>query len=366
MLRGRYRPRGIMGVKQIIYNKVIPELGNLLSLTDPSDQDSGGPFDPEAKAVQDQSKSDLGDLNSPKDPSIAPKEATAPTEDSGHTPSQPTANALATLVSCQINHLAAASMARVHLALTAEDAGRLILFCYRRYSFRQRVTRWFAVRTIWAYYSRHRLRHKVTHTTTDDQIRRLHNEYKKDVEGIECPSLYNEDSRRHGQLLLGPMPHVAVYLRGLEQVNQRQKDFNKKQLQKVQHEALEKIQAKMNRCRYFFLRLVYYEILSTYRIYLGSLVSALSRTFRKLGPKIQPGQSVGSALHTIDSLKEKVREVDALRSAIIQAFGEGSIPASIEEHYWLGVNVILASSAEPNPPKPPKPDLNTSDLGDVF
>jgi hypothetical protein len=92
----------------------------------------------------------------------------------------------------------------------------------------------------------------------------------------------------------------------------------------------------------------------------------LSRTFKKLGPKIQPGKPEGSALHNIDSLKEKVREVDALRSAIIQAFGEGSIPPSIEEHYWLGVSVVLAPSAEPNPPKSPKLSLNMSDLRDMF
>jgi hypothetical protein len=263
--RSRFQPRGITGVKQLIYNNIIPELRNLLSFTGPSDRrGSGGPLNPEAKTfVKGQSKANVGDPNAPHNPSKTPDEGGTLGGDSDTTPSQPAADTFAELAPSQINYLEAAPKADVHRVLSAEDlaAGRLILFCYRRHSFRQRVTAWFAVRTIWAYYSRHRLRHKVAHTTTDDQIRKLHNEYKKDAEGIECPSLHAKGFRR--RLLLGPLPHVAVYLRGLEQVNQRQKDANKKQLQKVRHEALERVQAEMNICRWA-LHQTHYGLLPIY------------------------------------------------------------------------------------------------------
>ncbi|KAG9081885.1 hypothetical protein FRC06_005350 [Ceratobasidium sp. 370] len=336
-------PRPNPWVKRITYDEIRPELENLLSLTGRPDQHQGAALNPEAKPfVQGQFKPDSGDSNSHLEQNTEAKEDDD-TLDRDASVSHSAADTFAELIPAQIDYLAAVPKAQVHRTLTARDlaAGKRILFCYRKYSLRQRVTARFAVRTIWSCYSRYRLRNRVPHTATDDRIRKLHNEYKKDAEGIECPLLLARAFRRHEQILLGPMPHVVVYLHGLEQIVQKQKESNKKRLQKVQHEELERVQAKMTIC------------------------SALSKAFRKLNPKVLPGQSE-SALHNIETLRAKVQEVDALRSAIMQGFGESAIPSDLERHYRLGVYVILAPSADQNPPKPPKPDLNTSDLGDVF
>ncbi|KAG8744274.1 hypothetical protein FRC10_010437 [Ceratobasidium sp. 414] len=339
--RNNNPPRVNPWVKQIIYKEIKPDLENLLSLASTLGQRQGGALNPEAKPfTQSQAKTDT---TAPNQQDTALKQGSDPIEVPDDISGQPAADAFAGLIPPQVDYLAAVPKPQAHRTLTAKDleAGKRILFCYRRYSFRQRVIAWFAVRTIWDYYSRYRLRNKVPHTTTDDRIRKFHGEYKKDAEGIECPLLYAKAFRRHEQILLGPMPHVAVYLRGLERIVQRQKESNKKRLQKVQHEELEKVQIKMTVC------------------------NALSKTFKKLTPKILPGKSE-SALLNMNTLREKVQAVDALRTAIIQGFGESTISPDLEQHYRLGVYIILAPSTEPNPPKPPKPDLNTSDLGDVL
>ncbi|KAG9101942.1 hypothetical protein FS749_001473 [Ceratobasidium sp. UAMH 11750] len=333
-------PRPDSRVKRIIYSEIRPELENLLSLTGRPGQPQGAALNPEAKPfVQGQFKPDPGDPSSRLEQNTQVKEEDD-TQDDDPRVGDSVADTFAELIPAQIDYLAAVPKAQVHRALTAEDlaAGKRILFCYRKYSFRQRVAARLAVCTIWRYYSRYRLRNKVSHTATDDRVRKLHNEYKKDAEGIECPLLLAKAFRRHEQILLGPMPHVVVYLHGLEQIVQKQKESNKKRLQKVQHEELERVQVKMTIC------------------------STLSKTFKKLTPKILPGQSE-SALHKIESLRAKVQEVDALRAAVIQGFGESAIPSDLEQHYKLGVHIILTPSAEPHPPKPPKPELNTSDLG---
>ncbi|KAG8719695.1 hypothetical protein FRC08_002227 [Ceratobasidium sp. 394] len=329
-------PRGHPFIKQVIYNEV-KDLENMLSLAS-TNQRQGVALNPQAKSfIQAQTKVDA---TAPNEQENVFKQDSDPVEAPDDTPDQPAADAFAGLIPPQVNYLAAVPKSRAHRALTAKDleAGKRILFCYRRYSFRQRVAAWFAVRTIWSCYSRYRLRNKVRHTATDDRIRKFHSEYKKDAEGIECPLLYAKAFRRHEQILLGPMPHVAVYFRGLERIVQRQKESNKKRLQKVQHEELERVQIKMTIC------------------------STLSKTFKKLTPKILPGRSE-SALLNINTLREKVQEVDALRTAVIRGFGENAISPDLELQYQLGVYIILAPSAEPRPPKPPKPDLNTSDLG---
>ncbi|CAE6534820.1 unnamed protein product [Rhizoctonia solani] len=227
--------------------------------------------------------------------------------------------------------------------LTGDElrAGACILNFYRRHIARKYVRERHAVRIIWSYYSRYRRRAQARSGSNDDLIRQLHLDYKQTVDNrdIECPILLDKLYRHHAMVLQGPMPHVSVFFRGLEQVTQVQKNSVKKRLQKVQHEELEKVQARMTLC------------------------TSLAKRFKKLTPMIQPGSK---ALRTLSTLKEKVGEVDTMRHAIIEAFGEGCISANLEVHYSLGVKIILMPSPEPTAPKPPKPELNTSDMDGIF
>jgi hypothetical protein len=236
--RGPNPPRFIKAVKSIIYSNINPELEQLLSLEGPV-RHTGALLDPEAKefipSVQTQELVDNIDDQ----------------EEGNQAADQSDADAFTGLIPSQVDYLASMPKTQSERTLTTEEINlsKRILFFYRRYAFRQRVKMRRAVRTIWAYYSRYRLRHKAPRTTNGDRIRKLHNEYKQDVESINCPLLYAKAFHRHERILLGYMPHVALYLRGLEQANQQQKDANKKRLQKVQHEELEKVQLKMNICR---------------------------------------------------------------------------------------------------------------------
>ncbi|KAB5592704.1 TPR and ankyrin repeat-containing protein 1 [Ceratobasidium theobromae] len=90
---------------------------------------------------------------------------------------------------------------------------------------------------------------------------------------------------------------------------------------------------------------------------------ALSKELRKLAPRIMPGSD---ALHNIGSLRAKVKQADDIHEKFVQAFGVDRIPASLEEHYRLGVTLILEPPRAATIPNPPKPELNTSDLGDVL
>ncbi|QRV93432.1 UvrD-like helicase carboxy-terminal domain protein [Ceratobasidium sp. AG-Ba] len=334
--RSKKFPHTSAYIKQISYNEIKPDLENLLSLTGTR----GTVLNPEAKPfMQSQQRPEPSGSNPLP---VSGETATEDVETLDEDPGNSVTDTFAELIPSQINYLAAAPQAQIARILTIEeiDAGKRILFCYRKYNFRQRVAAWFAVRTIWSYYSRYRLRTKVPHTANDEQIRKFHHEYKKEAEGIECPLLYAKAFRRHEQILLGPMPHVLLYLRGLERIVQKQKDSNKKRLQKVQHEELERVQAKMNSCR------------------------ELTKKLKKLTPKISPGHSEPNLLQNINTLRGMVQEVNSLRSDIIEAFGENSIPFDLEQHYQLGVHTILTPSAEPKPVNPPKPELNISDLGD--
>lgn len=230
-------PRFIKGVKIINYSTVGPELEQLLSLNGPaSAKRPGAGLDPGAKPFTPPVQAEP-----PADNIEEPTEADQAAD-------QPEAD---TFAQSQVDYLSSVPKEQSERILTPEEVnmGKKILLCYRRYALRQRVKARLSVRIIWAYYSRYRLRHKAPRTATGDRIRKLHNDYKQDVDSIDVPLLLAKGFRRHERILLGFMPHVAVYVRGLDDINQQQKDGNKKRLQKVQHEELEKLQLKMNACR---------------------------------------------------------------------------------------------------------------------
>ncbi|KAH7337987.1 hypothetical protein B0J17DRAFT_706450 [Rhizoctonia solani] len=318
-----YIPPRIAAVKSIVYSNLNPELEQLLSLVEPDVT-----LDPRAKEFIPQAQNHDAPADAEED-TIDPIQTTADGElNTGEFPDMVTSEA----------HLPAAPQGEPQRPLTTSDIkfGKEVLYFYRRHAFRQRVKTRKAIKTISAYYLRHRLRHKAPMTATEEQIRKLHTEYKKDVESIDCPLLYVKAFQNHERILLGFMPHVLVYLRGLERFNQQQKEGNKKRLQKVQHEELDRVRIRMDAC------------------------AALAKKIKQLSKRIVPGSR---ALRQIDNLRDEVRQVDSLRTEIMHTFGEDAIPKSLEEHYALGISVILSPAPAATAPKPSKPELNISDLG---
>ncbi|QRW20980.1 GNAT family acetyltransferase [Rhizoctonia solani] len=317
--RDGYKPPPIKAVRPITYSNLNPELEQLLSLVEISALNPGAkPFIPQAQ-------------------NIAPTDAEDTIE-----PTQPTAND-----SVEANELLemvipdgdlpSVSQAEPERTFTLSEIefGKKILFCFRRHMLCQRILMRNAIKTIWIYYLRHRLRHKMGMTPTEEQIRKIYNEYKKDVDSIDCPLLYAQAFRYHERVLLGCMPHVLVYLRGLERVNQQEKEANKKRLQKVQHEELDRVRIRMDAC------------------------AKLAKKIKVLLRRIAPGSP---ALHKIDTLREEVNKVDLLRIEILGIFGESTIPKSLEEQYSLGILTIMSPPRSTTAPKPSRPDLNTSDI----
>ncbi|CAE6446849.1 unnamed protein product [Rhizoctonia solani] len=76
--------------------------------------------------------------------------------------------------------------------------GKVILFCYRRYALRKRMKMKKAVKTIKTHYFRCRLRCKFPMTATEEQVRKLHNEYKKDAQFIRMQVQTQMDYSRAG------------------------------------------------------------------------------------------------------------------------------------------------------------------------
>jgi hypothetical protein len=231
---GGPRPREIHRVKLIVYNNIKPDLENRLSFT--QNPTSGTALNPEAKPFV------LGQFNG----------ATSINKDHvNEDKDEPVSDHFEGLVPSQVNFAEAAPTNSTQRFLTKLEtaAGTQILFFYRRHSVRQRVRARRATRVIWAYYTRHRRRHQNTSERDGDALRKLHQEYKRDIEGIECPLLLVKRYRYHKIILQGLMPHVLVYLRGLERANQLKKDATKKRLQRVQHEELDQVQATMTTCK---------------------------------------------------------------------------------------------------------------------
>ncbi|CAE6472902.1 unnamed protein product [Rhizoctonia solani] len=318
-----YRPPNIAAVKSIVHSNLNPELEQLLSLVEPDVT-----LDPKAKPFIPQAENYDTPADAEED-SIEPTQTTADGEAN--------ADEFPDMIASEAN-LLAAPQAEPQRPLTASDikSGKELLFFYRRYTLRQRVRTRKAVKTIWAYYLRHRLRHNAPMTATEEQIRKLHTEYKKDVESIDYPLLYVKAFQNHERILLGCMPHVLVYLRGLEHVNQQRKEANKERLKKVQHEELDKVRIRMDAC------------------------VALAKKLKQLAWRIVPGSH---SLRQIDTLRDEVKKVDSLRTEIMDTFGEDAIPKPLEEHYALGISTILTPTPAATTAKPPKPDLNVSDLG---
>ncbi|CAE6535633.1 unnamed protein product [Rhizoctonia solani] len=332
----KLRPRRLTNVRIIAYEKIKPELERALSFVSLS-APRGPALNPEAKPFvlnqrgQDETVSaDIQDFGEYK----GEEELTEGERDDAP------GDIFGGLVPAQLAFKIPAPT-KTERKFTADErkAGLRILSLYRKYLFRKHIRQRHAVRVIWAYYARYRRRTHVVSGSNEDLIRRLHLDYRRTVDDIACPKLLDKLHRHHAMILQGPMPHVLVLLRGLEQVTQVQKSAVKKRLQKVQHEELEKVQSRMTVC------------------------TSLAKRFKKLVPLIQPDSK---ALRSLPALREKVTEVDAMRRDIIEAFGEGCVSANLDIHYSLGVKAILVTSPEPTAPKPLKPELNTSDVDGLF
>ncbi|KAG8731126.1 hypothetical protein FRC11_005047, partial [Ceratobasidium sp. 423] len=310
--RGGYKPPTIAAVKSIAYSNINPELEQLLSLMEPETMLNPRvkPFVPQAQnhasAEAEEDTIELTQTATDSQLNIGKPPDWAAAEDDFLSGSQ--------------------IKPQSPLAVSEIKSGKQILFCYRRYALRQQIRMKKAAGTIGACYRRYQFRHKHPMTAVEEQIRKLHDEYKSDVEAIHYPQSNAEAFRRHKRILLGFMPHVFVYLRGLERVNQKQKEANKKRLQKAVHMELDVIRIRMDAC------------------------AALAKRIKALTPRIVPGSLM---LHEIDTLVGEVKHVDSLRSEIMRTFGEDTIPASLEEHYMRGILMILFSSQVTNAPNPP-------------
>lgn len=240
------RLREIHGSRLINYETIKPDLENQLSFVNSQDRQLGATLNPEAKPFAPGPRNALNDAAEQVEQS-----SNVTVDDIEDDENKAAADVFEGLVPPQLSFRAppAAITSRALLSRWDIIAGTKILFCYRRYSLRQRLKARRAVRIIWAYYTRHHRRHRNLSGGDEDAIRNLHQEYKRDIDSIDCPLLLVKMFRHHEMILQGPMPHVLVYLRGLERINQRQKDMTKRRLQKVQHEELEKVQVKMTTCR---------------------------------------------------------------------------------------------------------------------
>ncbi|KDN37511.1 hypothetical protein RSAG8_10110, partial [Rhizoctonia solani AG-8 WAC10335] len=110
------------------------------------------------------------------------------------------------------------------------------------------------------------------------------------------------------------MPHVILYLRGLEHANQQQMQLNKERLRNTLEE-LEAVQAKIDACGQF------------------------TRKLRRLMSAIIPGSD---KLHDLNALQVRVKEILNVYRDMEKVFGKGVMPASSEQHYYRGVAVIIA------------------------
>ncbi|KDN38026.1 hypothetical protein RSAG8_09799, partial [Rhizoctonia solani AG-8 WAC10335] len=299
--RDDYKPPTVISVESIVYCN-IPELERLLSLVEP-----GAVLDSRVEPFVPQTQNHV-----PRDD----EDTTEPIQTSTAVDDKSKTGEFPDLVTSE-GDLTLASWIEPKRSLTASEieSGKKILSRYRQYALRQRMKN--AVEAIWACYLRYRLRHNAPITETEEELRKLHDEYKNDVESIDCPLLCIRAFKSHERILLGFMPHVLVYLCGLERINQQEKEATMKRLQTATRAELDGIRIRMDVC------------------------FAWAKKIKTLILHIAPGSC---ALRRIDTLREGVKQVDLLRSEIMHTFGEDAIPKSLEEHYALGIPMILPTS----------------------
>ncbi|KAL5633867.1 hypothetical protein ACGC1H_005902 [Rhizoctonia solani] len=301
----RYRegqnPPTIGLVRPLAYKNINPELARLLSLVEP-DATPNPQTEPSVPQTQNHLYTDAGSATIKLTQTTAANGA-----DASESPN---------LIKSEGNFPSASQIEpKRSLTISEIKSGTKILLCYKRYRIKK------SVKKIWACYLRYRLRDESPMTETEKEIRKLHEEYKNDVESIDCPLLCIKAFQTHERILLGLMPHILVYLRGLETVNQEQKQVTVQRLPTATYAELDNIRIRMDVC----------------------LASA--KKIQLLMLRIAPGSR---ALHHIDTLREEVKQVDLLRSEIRHTFGEDAIPKFLEEHYTLGISVILPTSGNIN------------------
>ncbi|KDN37507.1 hypothetical protein RSAG8_10106, partial [Rhizoctonia solani AG-8 WAC10335] len=196
-------------------------------------------------------------------------------------------------------------------------SGKIILLVLRRHVLRKRARQRSAVMTIWKCYSRYLDRRDAPRSAADERYLRFQREYINDVKVPENTRPLPGSFYRYKAILLGCMPHVAVYLRGLEHANQLKKHANRKRLQTAHHKELEEIQAMMDACSKFTTEL------------------------KRLRPAIMPGSN---KLNDLRALQTHVKELEKIYREMEKEFGGDEMLASLEHHRRGGVSIILAQS----------------------
>ncbi|KAL5633836.1 hypothetical protein ACGC1H_005876 [Rhizoctonia solani] len=204
-----------------------------------------------------------------------------------------------------------------HLTPDEIKYGKIILLALQRYVLRKRARQRSAVKTIWKCYSRYLGRRDAPRSAADERYLRFQREYMKDIKEPESVRPRPELFYCYKAILLGCMPHVAAYLRGLEHANQLKKHANRKRLQTAHHKELEEIQTRMDACSKFTTEL------------------------KDLMVSIKPGSN---ELNDLCALKAHVKKLDSIHRGMEKEFGGDEMPSSLGYHRHLGVTIILAQS----------------------
>ncbi|CAE6489248.1 unnamed protein product [Rhizoctonia solani] len=280
---------------------IVLELTRLLSLTNPFQQPRPGlnpraePFDPELSSQP----------FSMKETKLPNPEQVLGFEEQ-HTADSTSSDSCAA-------HFDSLSETSSRPVLTPDEveSGKKILLAYRRYIQRRLQS---AAKTIWSYYSRYR-HIKNKRAVMESQSLKLRREYEKYIVEPEGPLLSPRLFSRHKTILLRCMPHVVLFLRGLEHVNQLQKQLNRERLRNTRAEERQAVRAKMHESSQF------------------------TRKLRRLMSSIMPGS--GNFLQ-LNALQAHVKEISSIYQEVQEAFGKAMKTVSLEQHYYRGVAVILA------------------------
>ncbi|CAE6439987.1 unnamed protein product [Rhizoctonia solani] len=294
------QPRSNSFIRLIVYTG-IPELTRLLSLTDPIQQ-LGPRLNPLAEPLNPELSSQPFPMKETKLPD--PEQVLGFEEQ--HTADSTSSDSCAA-------HFDSLSETSSRPVLTPDEveSGKKILLAYRRYIQRRLQS---AAKTIWSYYSRYR-HIKNKRAVMENQSLKLRREYEKYIMEPEGPLLSPRLFSRHNTILLRCMPHVVLFLRGLEHVNQLQKQLNRERLRNTRAEERQAVRAKMHESSQF------------------------TRKLRRLMSSIMPGS--GNFLR-LNALQAHVKEISSIYQEVQEAFGKAMKTVSLEQHYYRGVAVILA------------------------